>query len=321
MNRKKVLITGITGFAGSHLAELLSSESEFEVYGTHISDRQVDNLAGIKDKIKLFKVNLLESEEVNKVVAEILPDVVYHLAASTNVADSFKNPSEVLVNNISSEVNLLEALRRNNLLQTRVVIISSAHVYGLVDISDLPIDENVSFKPDNPYSVSKIAQDYLGLSYFLAYKMPIIRLRPFNHIGPRLSPGISVSRFAKSIADIEKGKSEPVLKVGNLEARRDFTDVRDMVNAYLLASENCTPGEEYNIGTGKSYTIKEILDQLLTFSKTEIRVESDISLFRPSDVPELRCNPAKFKQATKWNPEVKIEQTLLDLLDYWRKVV
>lgn len=321
MSHKKVLITGITGFAGSHLGELLVSKNAYDVHGTHLSDSHLGNIKSIRDKIILHKLNLVDTNETLRVISTIRPDVIYHLAASTNVADSFKNPIGVMVNNISSEINLFQSLVDCNLFSTNVVIISSAHVYGIVDSIDLPISENVSFKPDSPYSVSKITQDYLGLSYFLSYRIPTIRLRPFNHIGPRLSPGISVSRFAKAISEIEKGLSEPVLKVGNLESKRDFTDVRDIVRAYLLASEKCVPGEAYNIGSGNTYSIKEVLDKLLSKSVKKIRIETDQSLFRPSDIPELLCDASKFRKATGWNPEIDIDQTTSDLLDYWRQVV
>lgn len=321
MSKKKVFITGITGFAGSHLAELLNSQNNYNISGTHLSDRHLDNLENIRGVVNLYKVNLLDSEKIKKIIGDERPDIICHLAASTSVAESFTNPSEMLMNNITSEVNLLEAIKHHGLNTQKILIISSSHVYGNVNVMDLPIDEKVDFRPDNPYSVSKIAQDYLGLSYFLAYKLPIVRLRPFNHIGPRLSSKISISRFAKAIVEIEKGKSEPALRVGNLDAKRDFTDVRDMVSAYSLSFDHCIIGEAYNIGTGKSYSIREMLDILLSYSSVKISVESDRSLFRPSDIPELRCDAEKFKAATGWTPKASLNKTLEDMLDYWRKVL
>lgn len=318
--KNKILITGITGFAGSHLAELLVTK-DLEVTGTHISDRHLNNIETVKDKVKLYKVDLVNAEDTFNIVGEVKPDIIFHLAASTSVSDSFKKPAEVITNNAASQVNILEAVKIHNLLSTRIVITSSAHVYGQVSADRIPIDESTPFRPDSPYSVSKITQDYLGLSYFLGYKIPIIRLRPFNHIGPRLSPEISISRFAKMIAVIEKEKCEPVLKVGNLSAKRDFTDVRDMVKAYYLAGEYCVPGEAYNIGTGITYMIKDVLDKLLSLSQRKITIEVDNALLRPSDIPELRCNPDKFKQITGWKPEIPIEKTLKDILDYWRGIV
>jgi GDP-4-dehydro-6-deoxy-D-mannose reductase len=319
--KKRVLITGSTGFAGSHLAELLVSKGTSIVYGTHLTDREISNLDAVKEQVKLYKVNLLKAEETFRVIEEVHPDIIFHLAASTSVADSFNKPADVITNNAASEVNIFEAVRALNLVNTRIIITSSAHVYGLVSQDSLPIDESTPMRPDSPYSVSKITQDYLGLSYFNGYKLPIIILRPFNHAGPRLSPSISISRFAKSIAEIEKGIQAPVLKVGNLSTKRDFTDVHDMVKAYVLAAERCTAGEAYNIGTGVSHSMQEMLDKLLSISTVKITVTSDQTLFRPSDIPELRCNPIKFKKATGWEPEISIEQTLQSTLDYWRKVI
>lgn len=318
---KKVLITGITGFAGSHLAELLTQDDQLEISGTHVSDRHLRNLDKVKDTVKLYSVNLLDAEKTAEVVGEVKPDIVYHLAASTFVGDSFKKPAEFITNNVTSQINVHEALKEHSLTDTKFVVISSGHCYGLVHPEDLPIDEETPFRPDNPYSVSKITQDYLGLSYYYSHKQKIVRLRPFNHIGSRLSPDISISRFAKKIVEIEKGKDEPILKVGNLDAKRDFTDVRDMVKAYMLAAEKCTDGEAYNIGTGTSHAIGEVLDMLIGMATVKIEVQSDPALLRPSDIPDLRCDATKFKEATGWEPSISLEQTLKDMLAYWRNLV
>lgn len=319
--QKRVLITGITGFAGSHLADLLVKQHDYNITGTHLSDKHLDNIFSIKDKISLHTVNLLDTEATKKLVKEVKPDVIFHLAASTHVGDSFQNPIDVITNNVNSQINVLEAVKDADLKDTRIVITSSSHTYGLVKPDDLPIDETTPFRPDNPYSISKITQDYLGLQYFLTYKLHIVRLRPFNHIGPRLSPGVSISRFAKFIAEAEKGIQKPVLKVGAMTTKRDFTDVRDMVRAYVLSLDGCEEGEAYNIGTGKSHTIQEVLDKVLALTKINITVESDDTLFRPSDIPELRCNAAKFTKATGWKPEISLDQTVKDMLEYWRAVV
>lgn len=318
---KKALVTGITGFAGSHLAELLVHEKQWDIVGIHASDRHLDNVASIKDDIRLEKVNLLDAEQTTRVVSEIKPDVIFHLAASASVGNSFERAAEYINNNSTSQINIFEAVKASNLLDTKIVVISSANIYGKVLPEYIPMNENTPFNPDNPYSVSKITQDYLGLCYFFAYKLPIIRLRPFNHIGSRLSPEISLARFAKQIAEIEKGLKEPVMQVGNLEAKRDFTDVRDMVRAYVLAAEKCEAGEAYNIGTGVSYKIGDMLQKLLDLAQVKIEVKSDENLFRPSDIPELRADASKFKHATGWNPTVPIEDTLQELLAYWRNIV
>ncbi|HVT01330.1 MAG TPA: GDP-mannose 4,6-dehydratase [Patescibacteria group bacterium] len=312
----KALITGVTGFAGSFLAENLISAG-YEVSGTYLNDNSVNNVSAISDKLTLHKVDLQNALEVNELIKNLKPDYVFHLAALTSPAESFKNPSEFINNNIDVEINLLEAVRMND-LKPRILIVSSGETYGNVKAEDLPIDEATPMMPVNPYAVSKIAQDRLGYQYFVAYKIPIIIIRPFNHIGPKQSPDFVVSSFAKKIAEIESGKMEPVLKVGNLSAKRDFTDVKDMVDAYRLILEKGEPGEAYNAGSGKSTEIKEVLDTLLSFSEKQITVEVDDSLLRPIDVEDLVCDNSKIKDATGWEPKIPLEQTLREVLDYWR---
>ena len=236
---KKILVTGISGFVGSHLAEyLVSKKNGDEIYGTYLSDNGLKNINSVKNEISLTKVDLSNENSVNNLFEKIKPDSIYHLAALTSVAESFASPKEPVINNISSQINVLEAMRNNKLENSKLLVVSSAEVYGDVAESDLPVDENTPFRPTNSYAVSKLAQDYLGLQYNLAYKLKIVRVRPFNHIGPRQGPNFVVAAFAKKIVEIEKGKRENVLTVGNLEAKRDFTDVRDIVRAYDLALEN-----------------------------------------------------------------------------------
>lgn len=313
---KKVLITGISGFAGSFLAHTLL-ERNYDVYGTHISS-DIQNLDLIKHDLHLQKLNLLDKDDVERYVKEVSPDIIFHLAALTSPGESFKEPEKIFTNNISAQLHILEAVRMNN-LSPRIVITSSAEVYGLVHTSDLPIDEETQFRPGSPYAVSKIAQDFLGLQYFLSYGLDIVRVRPFNHIGPRQAPQFVVPSFAKQIAEIEVKKIDPVIKVGNLEAKRDFTDVRDMVQAYILLSEKGKSGEVYNVGSGKSHKIAEILDRLLLLSIVKITVEVDPARLRPSDTPDIRSDNSKIARATGWKPEIPLEITLTDTLNYWRQ--
>jgi len=317
----KVFITGITGFAGSYLAEYLVSTKKYDVNGTYLFEESLRNVDSIKDKLNLIKVDLSQEKSVTDIVRSVAPSLVFHLAALTSPGDSFNNPTVTLTNNISSQVNLLEAVKKNNLINTKILIISSADIYGLVRKENLPINEETPLMPTSPYSVSKIAQDFLGLSYFLSHKLKIVRVRPFNHIGPRQSPHFVVASFAKQIAQIEKGKKEPVLHVGNLDAKRDFTNVKDMVAAYVLAIEKGKDGEAYNIGTGTSYKISEILDRLVSLSSKRIKIKKDESLMRPSDNPELLCDARKFKKLTGWKSKISIEETLKDTLDYWRNII
>lgn len=315
----KALITGITGFAGGYLADHLLKKNQFEVSGTYVSDDGLKNLEN-KDSLKLYKVNLLDEDATNKMIAYEKPEMIFHLAALTSAKLSFGSPRETFVNNVSAQINLLEAIKNNDLNNTKILVVSSAEVYGLVSKEDLPIDEDTPLRPTNPYAVSKLSQDFLALQYHLSHKLNIVRVRPFNHVGPRQSPQFVIAAFAKRIAEIEKGK-ENVMKVGNLESKRDFTDVRDIVRAYLLALEKGESGEVYNLGSGESHRISEILDMMRGMSNDEINVENDPSLIRPSDDPELLCDFSKFANLTGWKPEIPIEKTLKDTLEYFRGTV
>lgn len=317
---KKVLITGISGFAGSHLADYLVEKKEYDICGTFLTEESLSNVKDIRDRISVVKLDLNDEKKVLDLVKSVKPDLVFHLAALASPANSFKEPVKTITNNVSAQINLLEAVKESN-IDAKILVVSSADVYGLVSKKDLPIKEETNFMPANPYAVSKITQDYLGLQYFLSYKLRIVRVRPFNHIGPRQSPHFVVSSFAKSIAEIEKGKIDPVLNVGNLSAKRDFVDVRDMVRAYFKILIEGKEGEVYNIGREKSYQIKDILDKLLSFSGAKIDIKKNVELFRPSDTPDLVCNSSKLKRAINWSPEIPIEKTLKDTLDYWREIV
>ena len=316
---KKILITGASGFVGGWLAEHLASLGNAEIYGTYLTEESRES-SPVRDKIHFLQADLSQKEAIEKIVTDVRPDEVYHLAALASVASSFKDPIGTFHNNIDVEIFLLESLRSAGLTNTRVLIVGSAEVYGYVRPEDLPIDESTPLRPANPYAVTKIAQDFLGLQYNISYKMPLIRVRPFNHIGPRQGLGFVVSDFAKQIADIEKKKQEPVIKVGNLDAKRDFTDVRDMVKAYSLILEKGIPGDVYNIGSGNSMQISEILDKLIGMSTVQIERQVDETRLRPSDVPEIVCNNTKIKNLTSWEPKISLDTTLKDTLDYWRNI-
>lgn len=317
---KKILITGISGFAGSFLAEYFTAKENCAIYGTTLSINENSNLSSFKNKVILREVNLLNKEKVTKIIEEILPEYIFHLAALSSPKLSFQQPSETIINNISAQVNLLEAVREIKNYKPKILIVSSADVYGKVKREDLPINENTPLNPTNPYAVSKITQDFLGLQYYYSYGFPIIRVRPFNHIGPRQALNFVVSDFAKRIVDIEKGKIPPVIHVGELNAKRDFTDVRDMVRAYNLILERGKAGDVYNIGSGISHKIEDLLYILLSFSKEKIAIESDPELIRPADNPELVCDFTKMKEVTGWRTEITFEQSLKDTLDYWRNI-
>jgi GDP-4-dehydro-6-deoxy-D-mannose reductase len=317
---KRVLITGITGFVGNHLATHFLSQKNYEVIGTYRSESGLASLEDSKDNIKVIRVDLNDPKAVEETITSIKPDYLCHLAAQASPAKSFSHPLETLTNNIASELSILEVLRKHA-LPTRVLIISTGDIYGIVKPADIPIDENTPMRPGTPYAVSKITQDYLSLQYYLAYQIDIVRVRPYNHVGPGQKAGYVISDFAKQIAEIEAGKQDPVLSVGNLDAGRDFTDVRDVVKAYELALLKGESGEAYNIGSGKSYKIADVLDTLISLSKEKIDVKVDSSKFRPIDVPKIVCDTSKFRNLTGWKPEIPFEKTLQDILDYWRTVV
>lgn len=319
--QRKVLITGISGFAGSHLTEYLISKNNYQISGTYLLDYSLENLFSVKNKISLFKIDLTDASGVLNLIKITKPDLIFHLAALTSPANSLNNPVETITNNVIAQVNLLEAVKKFNLLNTRILITSSADIYGKVSKDDLPIDEETHFMPINPYSVSKITQDFLGLQYFLSYNLKIIRVRPFNHIGPRQSPSFAVASFAKKIAEIEKGKMKNILRVGNLNTERDFTDVRDMVRAYVSILEKGKFGDVYNIGSGAALKISAVLDKLLTFTTVKMKIEIDPSLFRPADEAILICDNRKVKKVINWSPKIPLDQTLKNTLDYWRGIV
>ncbi|MBI4079297.1 MAG: GDP-mannose 4,6-dehydratase [Candidatus Levybacteria bacterium] len=318
---KRVLITGISGFAGSHLAEYLTAKTNYHIGGTYLSESSLQNIALIREKVTLWQLDLTNADQIANVVQEFKPDYIFHLAAISNSKESFDKPAETITNNIVSQINLLEAIRKSFLQTSRTLVISSADIYGKVAKDDLPIDEDTPLMPINPYGVSKIAQDFLGLQYALAYKLAVIRARPFNHIGPRQSQGFVIADFAKRIAEIEKGKRAPIMKVGNLKSRRDFTDVRDMVAAYHLLLEKGTDADAYNIGFGRSITIGDVLTKMINFAKTkQIQIETDESKLRIEDTPDRVCDNKKIC-GLGWRPTIPIEKSLQDTLDYWRNIV
>ncbi|MBI5449537.1 GDP-mannose 4,6-dehydratase [Candidatus Gottesmanbacteria bacterium] len=317
---KKVLITGIAGFAGSHLAELLLEKGGYEIYGLCRPRSKTDHIEAIKNKLHLEDADLLDSHSLYTTVARIKPDYIFHLAAQSFVPTSWVSPSVTLEVNIIGSANLFEAVRQVG-IDPVIQIACSSEEYGLVHPDEIPIKETNPLRPQSPYAVSKVAMDYLGYQYFCSYNMRIIRTRGFNHTGPRRGETFVTSNFAKQVALIERGKQEAVIKVGNLDAERDWTDVRDMVRGYLLAVEKCDPGEEYNVCSGRAVKIRDMLDMLLSYSKVKVDIREDASRMRPSDVPILIGENKKFVDKTGWKPEIPFEKTMEDLLNYWRERV
>lgn len=317
----RALITGITGFAGSHLAEyLLAEHPNVEVHGTYRWRSRRENIEGIEDRIHLQECELRDFTAVLHTLARVRPDVIFHLAAQSFVPSSWTAPADTLDTNINSQTNIFEAVRTLR-LDPVIQLACSSEEYGLVLPDEVPITEQNPLRPLSPYAVSKVGQDFLGYQYFQSYGIKVLRTRGFNHTGPRRGYVFVTSNFARQVALIEAGKQEPVIRVGNLDAIRDFTDVRDMVRAYWLATQKGRPGEVYNIATGVGIRIGDMLDQLRALSKVEVRVETDPARLRPSDVEILIGDSSKFRADTGWEPRIPFSQTLADLLDYWRERV
>jgi GDP-4-dehydro-6-deoxy-D-mannose reductase len=314
----RVLITGITGFAGSHLADYCLSRGDVEVFGIVRWRSRTENIEHFEHKVALLECDLRDATSTRSIVEEVRPEFIFHLAAQSYVPTSWKAPSESLSTNVLGELNIFEAVRKVN-LDCRIQVAGSSEEYGMVYENELPIREDNPLRPMSPYAVSKVAQDLLGYQYFMSYKMDIVRTRGFNHTGPRRPPVFVCSDFAKQIVDIEKGLKEPVINVGNLESRRDFTDVRDTVKAYFLALERGESGQVYNICSEKSYSMQEVLDKLLSLSDATVEVRQDPKRMRPSDVPVLQGDCSRFRDATGWRPEIPFDKTLQDIMDYWRK--
>jgi len=320
-----ILITGITGFAGSHLADyILENHKDVKVYGTLRHRSRTENIEHLRGKVEFIDCDLTDYVATKRAIDISTPRRIFHLAANSYVPDSWKMPIQVLTNNIMSQTNLFEAVRASKFCKrfgTRIQVAGSSEEYGLVKPNEIPINEMNVLRPLSTYSVSKVAQDFLGYQYYKSYGMKIIRTRAFNHTGPRRGELFVCSTFAKQIAEIEKGNKLPVIQVGNLEALRDFTDVRDMVRAYWQILDKGKFGDVYNIGSGKMRTMREVLDMLLALSPVKIEKVIDVNRLRPSDVEILVCDYTKLNKLTGWNPEIEFKQTLQDLLDYWRRRV
>ena len=312
--RKRILITGAAGFTGSHLAERLSGGAE--VWAMDVCGDPV-NLSGILPEGRFIRCDLLDSSAVLEAVSEIRPDALFHLAAQSIPSVSFDRPEETLRTNIFSTLNLLEAVKRAS-PATVFLNAGSGDEYGDVEERDLPVKETSELRPENPYAVSKIAADFLSYQYWKSEGLSVVRLRPFNHFGPRQSERFVASSFARQIAEIEAGiREDRSLKVGNLESSRDFLHVRDVVSAYVILMEKGTYGEAYNVCSGRAVKIRELLEELLKLSKERIEVVEDKGRVRAKDSKAKYGDPAKLK-ALGWSQSVTLKEGLKDLLDYWR---
>lgn len=310
---KKALITGISGFVGSHLANYLTSQ-DIAVFGISHPSQKSNGVIKIRKKSVIYKCDILNKRNLKQVLGTEQFDLIFHLAAFSSPTQSILNPLETLENNIIGQVNLLEVLSEMK-SYAKILIVGSSEEYGSVDEKNSPVNESTPLSPNTPYSISKLTQDFTGFYYYLHRNLNIVRVRPFNHIGPGQSTNFVVPALAAQIAKVSKGRLE-IIKVGNLDSWRDFTDVRDICRAYLLSLEKGKKGEVYNLGSGNSYKIADILERLIGFSKMNIEVVADEKLIREGDTKKIVCDFSKFNKVTGWKPEIPIDITLFDTLKY-----
>ena len=313
----RILITGITGFVGSHFADF-ALDRGLEVYGSCRWRSNTENIDHLRDRIHLIESDLRDLSSVQNLLDTARPDFIVHLAAQSWVAASWHTPAETFNTNVISQVNLLEAVRSHCAPAPRFLVIGSSEEYGLVRADELPIKETHPLRPLSPYAVSKVTQDLMGYQYFMSYGLPIVRARAFNHEGPRRGDVFVTSSFARQLAEMEAGRREPVLQVGNLETQRDYTDVRDIVRGYWRLLQDGEPGEVYNLCSGRPWAIRAVLDLLLSEAKIRPIIKTDPSRLRPSDVPVMVGDGTKVREAIGWEPTIPFDKTLTDLLAYWR---
>lgn len=314
----KILITGITGFVGSHLAEyIINLNEKHDIYGVCRWRSPKDNLSKVYDKVKLIEADLCDLSGLIRYCKDIRPDIIFHLGAQSYVMTSFNSPIQTLWTNGIGTLNLLEAVRISG-INPVIHICSSSEVYGQVSQEEVPIKETCSFKPASPYAVSKVTEDMIAYQYWVSYGIKTIRSRMFTHTGPRRGDVFALSFFAKQVACAELGLREPVIHAGNLKSVRTFCDVRDAVKAYWIMVHKCKAGEVYNIGGNRAMTVGEALEILLSYSNLKFEIKVDPTLIRPSDVTlQIPCID-KFRNETGWAPEIPLEKTLQDMLNYWR---
>lgn len=308
----KALIIGAAGFVGPYLAAHLSKECGMQVCATKLTR---DILCDIKAEV--HSLNILNKDEIVDLLYRIRPDYIFHLAAQSSVALSWKNPGLTIDVNIKGSVNVIEAVRELY-YKPRVLLIGSGEEYGRIEPGETPISEMNHLRPGNLYAATKVCQNMIANIYATAYDMELIMVRAFNHIGPKQAPVFVVSDFCKQVVEIEKGLREPVMMVGNLKAMRDFTDVRDVVRAYALLAKYGKAGETYNVGSGHAVEIREILDLIISQSDVNVEVRVDPNKIRPVDVPVIEADTTKLQKITGWKRQIPLEQTIYETMEYWR---
>lgn len=309
----RALVIGGGGFVGPYLVKHLHDDLGYEVSVTKTEKEQLQ-----LPEAEIYDCNILDKAQITKVLEVVRPDYIFHLAAQSSVSASWKNPAVTIDVNIKGGINVLDAIRELD-YKPRTLLIGSGEEYGHIRQEDCPIKEDTVLRPGNIYAATKSCQNMLGSIYASAYDMDVVMVRAFNHIGPNQTPVFVVADFCKQVAEIEKGIKEPVMYVGNLSAKRDFTDVRDVVRAYALLVKEGVRGETYNVGAGHALAIQEILDRIISLSALKIEVQVDPDKLRPVDVPIIEPDISKINKRTGWKPEISLEQTLKETLEYWRE--
>jgi GDP-4-dehydro-6-deoxy-D-mannose reductase len=318
----RALVTGISGFVGGHLAEHLAGEGDL-VVGLSTSGRWPGGLAHLSRLARIERCDLTDAGEADlaALIGRKQPEVIYHLAAQANPQASVTDPRGTWALNLGGTLNLLEAVKASGPGPgPRVVLVGSGVCYGNPGPEHMPVTESCPLRPNNPYSASKAAADLLGIQHFLAHGTDVVMVRPFNHAGPRQSPSYVLSALARQVAEVEAGHASRV-EVGNLDVVRDFTDVRDVVRGYRLLALHGAPGEIYNLGSGRGTRLADALETLTALARTPVEVFVDPARVRPVDQPLLVADPSRLRAATGWEPRFAMEQTLEDMLKYWRDAV
>lgn len=310
----RAFIIGAAGFVGGHLMDEMLRLG-YVVGASKMPQEKID-----KPGVEVYDLDILNPEQLSDVLGAFAPDYIVHLAAQSSVALSWKNPALTIDVNVKGAANVLEAIRALP-KKPRVLLIGSGEQYGHVREGECPIGEENALRPGNIYAATKVCQDMLGKIYAEAYGLDVMMVRAFNHVGPGQHPMFVVASFCKQVAEIEAGLCDPSLKVGNLSAKRDFTDVRDVVRAYALLLQKGRGGQIYNVGSGKALTICELLEKIVSLSPAKISVEVDASRLRPVDIPVIEADISKLHQDTGWRPEIPLTKTLADTLAYWREAV
>ena len=312
----RVLITGIAGFVGTHLVDFLQrQDASLEVFGL-VKPR--GTLPDLPEAVTLLEADLEDAASVERAMDSVTPDRIVHLAAQSSPQLSWADPGGTYRTNVLGLLHVLESVRKRG-IAPRILVVGSAEEYGLADARDLPLTEDAPLRPQSPYASSKVAQGFLALQYTLSYRLPIVRTRTFHHTGSRRGEAFAESSFARQLAEIEGGLRPPMVTVGNLDAVRDFTDVRDVLRAYWLLLERGEAGEAYNVCSGRGVRIGDLLDLLIRLSGLDIEVRVDPQKVRRAEIPEVVGDPAKIRAATGWQADVPLERTLRFLLEGWRE--